>query len=106
MAKSDLEDWLETRLIQSGLTGYVREFQAINGRKWRWDFAYVDARLLIEVHGGTWGKGGHSSGVGIRRDCEKLNAATVNGWRVLAFTGDMVKDDTAPAVIADAILKQ
>lgn len=78
MAKSDLEDWLETRLIQSGLTGYVREFQAINGRKWRWDFAYVDARLLIEVHGGTWGKGGHSSGEGKHR-------AYIPQWAVSAI---------------------
>lgn len=107
MNKSELEDHLETRLIQSGLRGYVRQFKAIPGRKWAWDFAYPQAKVLIEVHGGTWssGKSGHTSGAGIRRDCEKANAATLAGWRCFAFTSDMIRDDKAHPLIADALLQ-
>lgn len=104
MNKSELEDWLETRLIQCGLRGFVRQYRAIPTRKYLWDFAYPKAKLLIEVNGGTFVKGGHSTGVGIRRDYEKLNAATVAGWRCLIFDGQMVRDDEAVNVIADVLM--
>ena len=102
--KSELELHLETRMIQTGLSGFEKQYKAVPGRKWAWDFAFPAAKLLIEVNGGTFIKGGHSTGLGIRRDYEKLNAATVNGWRCLIFDGKMVRDDTASAVIAEAIL--
>jgi very-short-patch-repair endonuclease len=106
LRKSEWEDHLETRLIQSGLGGYVKEFKAIPGRKYEWDFAYPKAKLLIEVQGATYVKGSHSTGTGIRRDCEKLNLATIAGWRCLLFTSDMVRDDLAHPVIADALLQK
>ena len=68
MSKSDLEDTLAFQLDALGLTGYVREYQAIKGRKFRFDFAWLDPehRLLVEVNGGTFTKGAHSTGQGSR----------------------------------------
>lgn len=103
LKKSELELWLESRLVQAGLNGFVKQYKAIPGRKWSWDFAYPAAKLLIEVNGGTFIRGGHSTGLGIRRDYEKLNAATVAGYRCLIFDGHMVTEDIAPVVIADAL---
>lgn len=99
----ELENLLEEKLKESGLGGYVRPFK-IEGLPYVWDFAYPSIRLLIEVNGGTWVKGGHSTGAGIARDYRKLNAATVAGYKSLLFDGNMVRDDTASAVIAEAIL--
>ncbi|MBU6232163.1 hypothetical protein KGP36_05970 [Patescibacteria group bacterium] len=67
---------------------YGREVRLVPGRKYRWDFLVGD--LAIEIHGATWRKGGHSTGSGILRDCRKLNAAVLAGYRPLVFTSEMV----------------
>lgn len=80
-----------------------REYVFLPDRKFRADFAYPDAGLLIEVEGGTRGKGGHSTHAGITRDVEKSNLATLNGWRVIRCTGDQVKDGQCVLWIQDAL---
>lgn len=83
---------------------YTREYKAIPGRRFRWDFAIGSdpekTRLLIEVQGGTWSRkpGGHNTGAGIKRDAEKLNLAVSQGWRCLLFTSDMVRSTTNPVI--------
>ena len=72
---SALENLFAFQLDSAGLTQYVREYQAIPGRKFRFDFAFVDERLLIEINGGTFNGGAHGRGVGINRDYEKGNQA-------------------------------
>jgi len=98
-------DHLATRLIQVGIRDFVREYRAIPGRRYVWDFAFPEQKLLVEVQGGVWmrTRSGHSTGTGVRRDCQKLNIATLNGWRSLAFTSDLVANDEAVYVIADAL---
>ena len=103
MAKSDLEETFEFQLRTLGLTDYVREYQAIEGRKFRWDFCFKRARLLIEVNGQTFAKGGHSTGLGIRRDYEKNNLAQLAGWRCLMFDGDAVRSGEAVEVVRKAL---
>lgn len=105
MSKSDLEDTLAFQLDALGLTGYVREYRAIKGRKFRFDFAWLDPehRLLVEVNGGTYTKGAHSTGVGIARDYEKANLAVLQGWRVLSFDVKSVKSGEAVEVIRQAL---
>lgn len=72
-------------------------------RKWRFDFAWLDRRLAVEVDGGAFIQGRHTRGVGYERDCEKLNAAALLGWRVLRFTTGMVEDGRALAVLQEAL---
>jgi len=71
-----------------GLPRPIREAQVIPGRRHRYDFAWYEERLLLEVDGGIWfkgedGKGAHSRPANILRDQEKLNLATLHGWRLL-----------------------
>jgi very-short-patch-repair endonuclease len=97
-----LEALLELHLKAAKLDKlFVREYAAVKGRKFRWDFACVkpDVRLLVEVQGGIWRKGGHTSGAGVTRDCAKLNAATLAGWRQLSFTGEMIESGQALRMI-------
>lgn len=72
-------------------------------RRWRFDRAWLNCKLAVEIEGGTWVKGRHSRGSGMRKDAEKYNAAILQGWRVLRFTGDMVKDGSAIGVVERAL---
>jgi len=65
-----------------------REVKFHPTRQWRFDFVWHQQRVAVEIHGGTFmaGRTGHTSGVGVQRDCEKSNAAVLLGWRVLHFT--------------------
>ena len=92
---SALEDTFAFQLDAAGLTGYVREFAAIPGRKFRFDFCFREERLLIEINGGTYNGGSHGRGVGINRDYEKHNLAVINNWRVLSFDTKQVKSGAA-----------
>jgi very-short-patch-repair endonuclease len=59
-------------------------------RKFRADFAWPARLVYVEIDGGTWSRGRHVRGAGFARDCEKLNLATVLGWRGLRFTPGMI----------------
>lgn len=98
---SHLEDTLAAHIKLLGLPEPIREYAAIPGRRFRWDFAWPQFRLLLEVQGGTWGKGGkggpsaHSGGLAASRDCEKGNLATCAGWRTLNVTTDQIRKGEA-----------
>jgi hypothetical protein len=67
------------------------------GRRWRFDFAWPDVKVALEVEGGIWrksGKGAHSGGAAIERDIEKHNHATLLGWRVIRAA----PEDLAPGM--------
>ena len=103
MSKSELEDLFAQQLDALGLTGYLREYPAVKGRKFRWDFCWKSARLLVEINGGTFTKGAHSTGTGIRRDYEKNNLAQLAGWRWLMFDGEMVMSGEAVEIVRKAL---
>ena len=94
------EETLALHLRAHGLK-YEREVCLIPGRKWRWDFLVEN--VAIEVQGQTWAKGAHSSGSGILRDCQKLNAAVLAGYRPLIFTTQMVQSGEAIDTILSVI---
>lgn len=97
-AKTDLEGMLRAGLKGAGLyDGCTEQVKAIDGRRFAWDFCWADEpyRLLAEVQGSVWVKGGHNTGTGLNRDYTKLNLATIAGWHIMFFSGDMIKDGTA-----------
>jgi very-short-patch-repair endonuclease len=71
------------------------EVEPIPGRKFRFDFAWPEHRLAVEVQGGSWTGKGHTGGLGYADDCRKLNLAQLNGWRVLWYTTEQVENATA-----------
>lgn len=52
-------------------------------RRWRFDWAWPEHKIAVEVEGGVWTGGRHTSGAGFVADMEKYNTAAVLGWRVL-----------------------
>jgi very-short-patch-repair endonuclease len=61
----------------------VEEFRFHPVRKWRFDFAWPQHRVALEVQGGIWGGGRHSRGAAMLKEWEKLNTAAMMGWRIL-----------------------
>ena len=100
---SHLEVMLDDQLCLAGINPEDTEFFAIPGRRFRWDFAWPSKKLLVEVQGAIWVKGGHSTGTGISRDAEKLNLATLAGWRTLILTAEMIKDGRGLKWIQEAL---
>lgn len=70
-------------LEEAGLPRPALELHFHPTRQWRWDFAWANQKLALEVDGGIHVGGKHGRGVGIAKDHEKGNAAAVLGWRVL-----------------------
>lgn len=68
-------------------------------RKWRFDFAWPERRLAVEIEGGVMSKGRHVRPQGFTNDCEKYNQATQLAWQVLRFTGQDVKSGKAIAMV-------
>jgi len=76
---------------RAGFVAPVSEHRFHPERKWRFDFAWPQIRLAIEVNGGG-SRGRHSSLTGATEDAEKMNAAQLMGWRVLIYTAKSVLD--------------
>ena len=65
----------------------LRERLKVHGLKdWRFDIAITLHLIAIELDGAVFHQGRHTRGLGVISDMDKINAATVNGWRVLRFT--------------------
>lgn len=101
--RTALEDRLLADLANLGLPVPEREYRFHPVRKWRFDLAYPDLELAIECDGGTFSGGRHVRGAGYQRDAEKGNAAVALGWRVLHYTGAMIRSGEAAREIAEAL---
>ena len=92
---SNLELLMIEQLREKKITGYMMEYRFHPTRRWRFDFAFERIKFAVEVEGGTWSGGRHTTGSGFEKDCEKYAEALVLGWRVLRVTSTMVKKRTA-----------
>jgi len=73
-------------------------------RKWKFDFAFVEQRLAIEIQGGAFVNGGHNRAPQQAKDYEKHNAAVSLGWRVLFFNTMQLKDiDSVVDFVAEVL---
>lgn len=97
------EDLLLAQIAEASLPKPVREFKFHPDRRWRFDFAYLEIKLAIEVEGGTWSGGRHTRAYGFEGDCVKYNEALLAGWRVLRFTSKMVTDLRAIGFVKRAL---
>lgn len=100
---SDLEVELDFQIRAYRLPAPLREYKFDTERRWRFDFAWVDRRVAMEVEGGIWVNGGHSRGKGFTSDCEKYNKATLDGWRVFRVTGGHVRSGEAVNLLRAAL---
>lgn len=76
------------------------EFRFHPTRKWRFDYAWPTAKYLgrpvaVEIEGGIWTRGRHTTGRGYLADLEKYNEAARLGWFVLRFTPTQLRKGEA-----------
>jgi very-short-patch-repair endonuclease len=92
---SQIEDRLAMYVRAARLPEPEREQMLIPGRRFRCDFVWKPQRLVVEVEGGTFVQGRHTTGSGFAADAEKYNLLTLAGYRVLRVTGGQVKSGAA-----------
>lgn len=64
---------------------FVAEYKFHETRKWRFDIAIPSMKVAIEYEGIMSRKSRHTTVTGYTKDCEKYNAATIAGWRILRY---------------------
>ena len=89
--------------LQEKLPTPHREYQFHSTRKWRFDYAWPDRRVALEVEGGIWTGGAHGRGTGITRDIEKYNYAAAMGWLVIRCVPSTVTHKTTFAFVRAAL---
>jgi hypothetical protein len=94
--KSALEEALVWQLKVSGAPPFERGYIFAKPRKFHWDFSWPAYKFAAEINGGTFmAKGGHNTGLALRRDYAKYNLATITGWKFLLYDGKAVTDGSA-----------
>lgn len=71
---------------------YREEYQFDPGRLYRFDYAWPEKMIAVEVDGNAWnvkGGGRHSQD----SDRNKMNIAALLGWRVFHFSPQMLIND-------------
>lgn len=86
MKKSEAERLLLDALNEVGLYPEA-EYKFTPAKRWRFDLAFVDIRLAIEIDGSG---PGHNSDGAAKKDAAKRNAAIELGWRVLVYPAGSV----------------
>lgn len=81
----------------------VKEHKFHPTRKWRFDYAIPAHKIAIEVEGGVWTGGRHTSPKGFLNDMEKYNTATIMGWRLLRTTPDRLCSNETLQMVRDII---
>lgn len=104
--RRELEDVLAGQIKAHRLPRPEREHRFHEVRLWRFDFAWPEFMVAVEVDGASWIQGRHTRGAGFERDAEKLNAAAVAGWLVLRYTDVKVRSGFAVREIEDVLRKR
>lgn len=92
---TDLEDKFVELWTAAGGPEPVREYRFCPARRWKADFAFPNALVLVEIEGGVWlgRKGRHTNPRGFIADCEKYNTAALLGYAVIRLTGEYLNAD-------------
>ena len=95
--ESELEFILADDIRKARLPRPNLQLRVTDERKFRFDFAWPDRMLAVEVVGvgGQFGKSKYKTPAGWNRFAEKINLACLLGWRVMMFTGDQVRNRKA-----------
>ena len=81
----------------------IKEHKFHPVRRWRFDYAIPAHKIAIEVEGGVWTGGRHTSPKGFLNDMEKYNTATIMGWRLLRTTPDRLCSNETLQMVRDII---
>lgn len=72
-------------------------------RRWRFDYAWIESRVALEIEGGLWQYGRHNRPASMIKDMEKYNEAAILGWCVIRVTPDQLKRGIALTLVERAL---
>ena len=98
--KADLEARFLALWEEQGGPPLVREFRFHAARRWRADFLHEASRVLIEIEGGTRGRGRHTTHEGFTADAVKYNQAEMMGYKVFRLSSSLLVSEYIAALIA------
>jgi hypothetical protein len=99
VSRSGGEELFLIQVAEAGLETPQSEHKFLDKRRFRFDFAWPDRMLAVEIEGGVWVGGRHTRGAGYSRDMEKYNLALLHGWSVYRFTTQDVHKGVAISFI-------
>lgn len=79
-------EFIQKFFVEMGLPAPIAEYKFHAERKWRFDLAWPDLKVALEVEGGVWTGGRHTSSAGFIRDLEKYSEAAALGWLIIRRT--------------------
>lgn len=88
-----------------GIPAPITEYKFLDNRKFRFDFAWIDKKVAVEIEGGIWIKGRHTRGTGYKSDMEKYNLAALNDWFVFRFSTDQINKIATYEIIKSKLEK-
>lgn len=103
MSKSKLEALFALQMRALKIPEPVTEFAFHRTRRWRFDFAWPDLRIAVEIDGGIHTNGRHVRPRGFSNDCHKMNCAALMGWLVIRLTGEMVRNGIGLMYLQEAM---
>ena len=95
MAKRDYDLEVRALVAQLGLPDPVPEHRVLATRRFRFDYAWPDRKIALEIEGGFFGTGrrcpacrqlprsGHSSVRRLKDDADKYSFAAAIGWTII-----------------------
>lgn len=92
---SNAEEQFLNQCLAQGFPVPVRELVFCEGREWRFDFAWPDMLLAVEINGAVYARGRHARGRGLENDYRKLGEALALGWSVYQCSSGMVASGEA-----------
>ncbi len=97
VSKLEAEFALQVRALK--LPAPHRELQFHPTRKWRFDFAWSEHDLDVEVEGGGWIQGRHTRGKGFSDDLKKMRL----GWLVYRCDAALIRSGEAVQVVIELL---
>ena len=89
MAKHN-EEYFFGLLEEAGIPIPVTEYEFSSRKnkegmykRWRFDYAWPEYGLALEVQGGNFAGGRHSRGGALKQEYQKVNSAAAEGWRIM-----------------------
>ena len=94
---------LSALCAESGIPRPVAEYRFHDSRKLRFDFAWPEHRVALEIEGGVWTGGRHTRGSGFVGDLEKYSEAAALGWRIIRVQPSELLTNKTTDIIRRAI---
>ena len=72
-------------------------------RRWRFDCAFPERKVALEIEGGVWLQGRHNRPAGFEKDRDKYNNAALSGWMVIRTVWKEVQSGKAAELVGLAL---